>query len=246
MSTQTTRPADSEEGGTGERLPRLRRLLSPVVALSGVLLLVAAARTAGEDRRRAAAFGLAGGALLGVWFRREAGDGPTTPDPAASEDVSAEAAAHREQSKVLHQSETNPRGTSGEPDVERETDPDEGDVQFTTDQQEEQGPKPSLSEEADVEDPRRPGDGDDDHVEVDLSEAAMADEASEATGPTTEQAYPSMEGTDPEPSSPEAPEQDGEGVATNPGPVPGEDERGDEEGDEGAEAEAEDEDPDAT
>ena len=245
MSTQTTRPADSEDGGTGERLPRLRRLLSPVVALSGVLLLVAAAGTAREDRRRAAAYGLAGGALLGVWLRREAGDGPTTPDPAASEDVSAEAAAHREQSKVLNQSETNPRGTSGEPDVERETDPEEGDVQFTTDQQE-GGPKPGLSDEAGVEDPRRPDDGDDDHVEVDLSEAAMADEASEATGPTTEQAYPSREGTDPEPTSPEAPEKDGEGVATNPGPVPGEDEREDEETDEGAAAEAEDEDPDTT
>ena len=221
MSTQTTRPTDAEEdGGTAERLPRLRRLLSPALAATGVLLFLAAARTASEDRRRAAAYGLAGGALLGVWLRREAGDDAATTDPEADGDVSAEARAHREGSKVLEGSETNPRGTSGEPDVETETDPEEGDVRFTTDQEADAEPKPHL--DGDAEDPRHPDDADD-HVEVDLSEAAMADEASEATGPTTEQAYPSMEGTDPEPTSPEAPEQDGEGVATNPGPVPGDD-----------------------
>ena len=240
MAPQTTRPADEDPRGTVTRTLRLRRLLSPVVAVSGVGLLVAAARSASEDRRRAAALGVAGGGLLAGWVRRQGP--PTANDPEAPEvtgertgdgEVSDEAAAHLEQSKVLNQDETNPRGTSGEPDVETETDPDEGDVRFSTGGDEGTEPKPDLDGDA-ADDPRVP-DGeapetDDDHVEVDLSEAAMADEASEATGPNPEQAYPSREGTDPEPTSPEAPESDGEGAATNPGPMSDDgDETGDEE-----------------
>lgn len=204
----------------------MRRLLAPVGALAGVVLLVAAAREAGRSRRKAGAFAIAGGALLGVWFRRQRSkEGPAAPDPeAGGREVSAEARAHREQSEVLHQSETNPRGVFGEPDVE--TDPGDGAVRFTTEQDEGTEPNPHLDDE-DAEDPRRP-DGedpttDDDHVTVNLSESAMADEASEATGPSPEQAYPSREGTDPEPTSPEAPERDAEGAATNPGPMPGSD-----------------------
>jgi hypothetical protein len=224
MSTQRTRPDDTEAvRETERRRSRVRRLVASVGALAGVALLVAAAREATRSRRKAGGYALAGGALLGLWFRRRSTDGPSAPDPeAGGPEVSAEARAHREQSKVLHQSETNPRGVSGEPDVETETDPDEGDVRFTTKQDEGAEPKPHL-DDGSAEDPRHP-DGEDpttdgDHVTVNLSESAMADEPSEATGPTPEQAYPAREGTDPEPTSPEAPEREAEGAATNPGPV---------------------------
>lgn len=97
MPRPTTRPTDTDEGrGNGDGLSRLRRLLSPASALAGVFLLVAAARAAGEDRRRATAFGIAAGALLGLWHRREAAVGPTTPDPAAGTDVSAPTASTAE------------------------------------------------------------------------------------------------------------------------------------------------------
>ena len=226
MTPQTTKPADAEDDrGTETRTLSLRRFAPPLAALSGVLLLVGAAREATDHRRRAGGLALAGGALLAAWVRRQgraAPNDPETPDATLDEgtgevadEVSDEAAAHREQSKVLGQDETNPRGTSGEPDVATETEPDEGDIQFTTDRDGGSDPKPRLDDESD---PRVPDDetaGDDDHVEVDLSEAAMADEASEATGPTAEQSYPAMEGTDPEPTADEAPEREGDADAAN-------------------------------
>ncbi|QSX01059.1 hypothetical protein [Haloterrigena alkaliphila] len=210
--------------------------------LAGAGLLVGAVRNAGRDRRRAGVRAFVGGALLGVGLRLRRSSGGATivelPDSftetaesdedAATESIgigddagetSDEAVAHRERSDVLHESETNPRGVSGEPDVETETAPDEGAVRFTTDQTENASPKPHL-EDADEEDPRRPDTDDestpDDHVEVGLSEAAMADEASEATGPDAEQAYPSLEGTDPEPMSEEAPPRGNEGAVSDP------------------------------
>jgi hypothetical protein len=133
---------------------------------------------------------LAGAGLLAFGLRQRRSGGSETEADEAHEDVSADAAAHREQSKVMSQSETNPRGTSGEPDVEVQN--DEGNVEFT----EEQGPGPShqpdLKDEAGVEDPRRDHG---DETEIDLSEAAMADEASEAVGPSSSQAEPAQTDT---------------------------------------------------
>ena len=200
--------------------------------LTGAILLVDAVRSAGRNRRRASLRAFAGGALLGAGLRKRrssddaseaAGDESGAYDDTESVglgdeggEISDDARANRERSDVLHESETNPRGVSGEPDVETETAPDEGDVRFTTDQDENASPKPHL--EGTDADPRRAEsdpETDDDHVEVDLSEAAMADEASEATGPDPEQAYPSLEGTDPEPMSEEAPPRGGHGAGSD-------------------------------
>lgn len=88
MSPQTTRPTDDEAArGTATKTLRLRRLLSPMVALSGVTLFVAAARTANEDRRRAAALGVASGGLLAWWVRQQ---GPSTANDPEAPDVARE------------------------------------------------------------------------------------------------------------------------------------------------------------
>lgn len=187
-----------------------------VSILAGVTLLAWTLRTASRSKARAALMGLAGAALLkrGVGKRGSSDDSSfdrmdsfETDDYGTAEsdetnedesDVSDEAHAHRQQSDVLNQSETNPRGTSGEPDVESETDSDEGSIQFTDDQNDGPRSEPHLDEEG-PHDPRM--EDDDDEVEVDLSEASMADEASEAVGPTPEQSQPSStEGTEPEPT----------------------------------------------
>lgn len=260
-SPETSEPVESDRSGETDRSSRARRILSAirdrtpggtVPLIAGGLLLVGAARAATRNRRRAGAQALLGGALLGVGVRRRRSTGDTTGtrDRATDSDeegrrsgstgseVSAEARAHLERSDVLHQAETNPRGVSAEPDVETETDQDEGDVQFTTEQDEGPEPKPHLDGD-DPGDPRRPDQPNpvtDDHVEVDLSEAAMADEASEATGPDPEQAYPSREGTDPEPHSEEAPERYGQGAVANED-IDGESETGDGESETGDEEE---------
>lgn len=98
--------------------------------------------------------------------------------------------------------DVNPRGVSNEPDVATKTDPDEGPVQFNTDQDAGPRSKPHL-DGASADDPRRHEE--EDGVDIDISEAALADEGSEATGPDPEQAQPaSTEGTEPEPT----PEED--------------------------------------
>jgi len=170
---------------------------------------------------------LTGCALLGIGLRQRRAGGPSAGASGATgrdrsqsgdEETSVEAAAHREQSEVLHQSETNPRGVSGESDVETETGADEENVQFTTEQDEGAKAKPTL-DGGEEEDPRRPEKEDPatpaDHVEVNLSESSMADEASEATGPDPEQTYPASEGTDPDPMAEKAPERRGEGAVAD-------------------------------
>ncbi|WP_306060463.1 hypothetical protein [Natronococcus wangiae] len=210
-----------------------------VAALAGGLLLVDALRTAKRDKRRAGVLVLSGGVLLGLGLRqrRSEDETPTEGSDEATEHdgtestsadvgerkVSDEARAHRERSDVQHQPQKNPRGVSGEPDVETETDPDEGDIQFTTEQEAaETEPKPHL--DSDAKDPRHTDDDPettDDHVTIDLSESAMADEASEASGPADEQSYPAREGTDPEPMSEKAPPRVGQGAVANTGPDSG-------------------------
>ena len=97
MAPQTTRPVDADDAdGTETRTLRLRRLLSPLQALSGVVLLVGAARAASSDRRRAWLLALAGGGLLASWVRRQ---GPPTPnDPEAPTQFGAETAGDDEDS----------------------------------------------------------------------------------------------------------------------------------------------------
>lgn len=156
-----------------------------LATLAGGALLVRAARTRGRNSRRAAVQALAGAGLLGVGVRQRR----STADSSLAD----QAAVVRH--GVKRQTDTNPRGTGEEPEVETETDPETGRVQFSEDQM--AGPRHEPHLEEGPEDPRL--DDDSDTVEIDLSEAALADEASEATGPAPEQSQPaSTEETEPE------------------------------------------------
>lgn len=218
MSTQSKQTAETEESDENDQSAVLSAVgtggrSGTLAALAGGALLAGALR-ANSAGRRAGALAL-GGALLGVGLRKRRSDDGGSAGDAAGDQESTEAEAHLERTDVLNQSETNPRGVSGEPDVETETDPEEGDVQYTTERDERPESKPHLDDE---EDPRFPDEEEaatDDGVEIDLSENAMADEASEATGPTDEQSYPASEGTDPEPTADEAPERHNEGAVSN-------------------------------
>lgn len=179
--------------------------------LVGCTLVVRAVRmTNGIGVRIAHA--VTGAILLGLGFhQRRSDDGPSTADGSkrserdesqklVSDDTTA--AGVRNQS----QSGTNPRGVSDEPDVETITEPDEGDVRFTTEGKESRSTS-TLDDEVPG-DPRTTDTSEESDEseavdEIDLSDAAMADEASEATGPTSEQAQPvQTEDTEPE-SSPQ-------------------------------------------
>lgn len=132
---------------------------------------------------------------------------------AETRDIGAQRDADESSSVYQSESEPNPRGMSDRDDARG----DEGeDVDFV------EGKDPESHRETHLEDQTahdtRLHPDDDDQTEVDLSESAMADEASEAAGPHPEQAYPAREGTDPEPTSANAPERVGEGAVAPTGP----------------------------
>lgn len=117
-----------------------------------------------------------------------------------------------DESQRVYQSETepNPRGISDRSDVQMD---EEGDTDFVEEKEPGTSQKTHLEDES-AHDTRLHPESDDEQTESDLSEAAMADEASEAAGPHSEQPYPAREGTDPEPTPEEAPEQINEGEPT--------------------------------
>lgn len=151
----------------------------------------------------------------------------------AKQDLGAQRDADESQSVYQSETEPNPRGMSDRSDIQTD---DGGDIDFV------EGKDPDIHRETHLEDdnvhdPRLHPESDDERTEVDLSEAAMADEASEAAGPHPEQAYPAREGTDPEPTSDKAPERVGEGAVAPAGSKSKDRHAGDEtqEGDDGSE-----------
>lgn len=155
----------------------------------GTLPLIAGAtlvaRALRPSRSNTLLHGLAGTGLVGVGLRQRRARTDHQADSADEPDVQTGSSEQRAES---HQSETNPRGTDGEPDVATDTEADEGAIQFTEDQPDGSGSMPDLDEPAD-EDPRL---DDEATTEISLSEASLADEASEAAGPAPEQAQPTQ------------------------------------------------------
>lgn len=201
MSTESTtsheRGESDEETAQGV-LARAKRVAGngSGALLAGGTLLAGALRARGRGGRTALQ-GLAGIALVGVGLKqRRAGD-EEIEDPSSKEhsddDVSAEADAAIQLHDVDQQAEGNPRDVSNEPDVE--THEDEGDIQFSDEQDIDPRKEPDLEDEEGVSDTRRNDVGEEEEaeVEVDISEAAMADEPNEAAGPSPKQAQPTTE-----------------------------------------------------
>jgi hypothetical protein len=234
--TQNTESGDATERERSEesdRPPRGGRVRSTVAngarsgtaaAALGSLMLAGAARTVTRSRRRAGALAAGGAALFGVAVRQHrSGDdaAAASGERSAADDgskVSAEAYAHRMAASTLNPADTSPRGVDGEPDVETKTDPGEGRIRFSTDADGDTAQKPHV-DEIDPKDPRYPDlgePGSEDPVDVSLSKTKMTDELGKVAGPDDDQAYPSREGTDPEPMSDRAPPRYGEGAVANP------------------------------
>lgn len=219
MSPQQSTPLDSSESDRtdgNDRAGRVKRLgsglasdgrIGSIALLAGGALLARAARTVRRSRRRAATQGLLGTALLGVALRQRrsaaagvGGDAESAGRRGVEKTVSDEAAAARERNDVRTHSGTNPRGVADSFEGDAATEVSGGDVRFTTTADEPRS-KPDLDDDV-PSDPRY--NEDEEGVEIDLSEASLADEASEATGPAPEQSQPAQtEGTEPESSPPE-------------------------------------------
>ncbi|MFC6718029.1 hypothetical protein ACFQGT_10360 [Natrialbaceae archaeon GCM10025810] len=243
MTSQHTETADEESesarsNATHSRWNLEERARDGSLAMAAGGATLASALTAlRRSKGRAAALALAGAGLVGLGVRqrrgRRAEDVVTGADAQRDESgekrVSDEAFAEAERdlgagrnadesasvstSETESATEPNPRGMTDRSDVGT----DEGDPQFV--EGEEGGPhRETHLEDETAHDPRLHPESDGEPTEIDLSDAAMADENSEAAGPHPEQAYPAREGTDPEPTSEKAPERVGEGAVAPTGP----------------------------
>lgn len=179
-----------------------------IAMLAGGALIARAKSTRGTLRTAISALAGLGLVAYGVRQRlsggRGGGDGSGGSGPRDRPDdrtgATDEGTGATESMRQESHTGTNPRDVDDEPDVETETDQDEGRVQFTTDHDEPGATAPDL-EEGGERDSRLDDETDDESVDVDISEAAMADEPNEAAGPTSEQAFPSqVEDTEPDPS----------------------------------------------
>jgi len=199
--TGPTTNSDATSGGS--RLRSVRDYTGTISLVLGGALLVRAYR-AGTTGRRALQ-GLAGVGLLAFGLRQRLSPGKSGVDRAGraaeTSDGGAGSAGTDTASRTAHAVEdaTNPRDVTQAPDVETQTEPDEGDIQFTTGGQDEPRSEPQLDEAAGEGDSRQRDAGEE--TSVDLSKTSMADEPNEAVGPQPDQAEPaSSEATEPDPS----------------------------------------------
>lgn len=175
------------------------RVLLPVVGGSAVLL--SALRSLGRGQLRAVPKAAVGAALFGYGLRNRRSSGPETFAP-STDGVES------------------PTTETDAPDSARD-ETSGSRIEFTDDGDDSE-PRTKPDDVAESADPRRnTGDG----VEIDVSDSAMADEASEATGPDPEQAQPTRtDAIEPE----DLPDEDGSDV--NAEPDDGEDGTADEAG----------------
>lgn len=192
MSTSNIETLESDDEPTSTHSRAIdfitRRTKDGSLPLLAGIFLFARTIQKRENRGRVVVRSLAATALVGIGLRQRRSQRNTSQIDDET-DVHGEKTGTYEERAESHQPDTNPRGTSDEPDVETKTEPDEGSIQFTEDQKDEIQPKPSLDEQS-PEDPRLHDE--DDTTEIDLSAASMADEASEAVGPTSGQSQPTQ------------------------------------------------------
>lgn len=202
MSNTTPETVDAEEAESPRS--RAKTLLTeqtkngsiPLVA-GGTLILRAIGGGGGLVRKTGRM--VAGTALVGLGLRQRRRHRPTSAADELEENAEGEMGTV-DQRIDSHEEGVNPRDTDSEPEIDQKTEPDEGSIQFTDDQEESQS-KPDLEDDS-TGDPRT---DDDDQTEIDISEASMADEANEAAGPSSVQAQPTQtDSIEPE----ESPEED--------------------------------------
>jgi len=201
MSNTPSETVDTEESGSlpsrvGTILTEQTRNGSIPLLAGGTLILRSIA--GGDDIVRKTGQLAVGTALIGLGLRQRRRHRPMT---AAEELANARGEMGTIDQRIdSHQGGVNPRGTDSEPAIDQKTDPDEGPIQFTDDQEESQS-KPDLEEDS-TGDPRT---DDDDTTEIDISEASLADEPNEAAGPSSVQSQPTQtDSIEPE----ETPEED--------------------------------------
>lgn len=241
MSTDSTSTSDGD--GT-ERRPT-DRLTTPgkgntsragsLAMVAGGALILWAARTVRKNARKATLLALGGATMVGLGWRQrrvrrrdEAADAgievhfDDEDEKRVSDDAHVEATQDLGAGRVADESratgsdgDVNPRGTSDRSDAEADVESEDDGETFEFVEEKEPGTheEPHLDDEHDT---RLDTDDEDERTQIDISDSAMADEASEAAGPQPEQAFPAMEGTDPEPQSARAPPRSNEGLESAP------------------------------
>lgn len=174
--------------------------------IGGGLALVAAIRSMAAKRRRAIPLAIVGTGLVGFGLskRRSSGESadeggvPDVESGTEGKETSDQASAAANRVDAGRVSEIEPDGeVSDEPEIGETTDAG-SEIDFTEEpDQDESRSRPDLG--AAEEDPRRETEAD--GVEVDVSDPALAEEESEAAGPSPEQAQPTQTAdTEPEES----------------------------------------------
>ncbi|WP_049922887.1 hypothetical protein [Halopiger djelfimassiliensis] len=187
--------------------------------VGGGVLLLSALRSMLNGRLRSIPVGIAGAGLLRYGLRKRR----SSDDESGAFEPSTEGIEGGTDDKAASDEAVTATGRPDAVDIDETGDvPDDADlgdeegsgsrVEFVADDEpdvpEEPRSKPGL--DADVEDPRRNAD---DETDINLSDAAMAEEASEAAGPSPKQAQPTQtDATEPE----ETPDEDASEMKVDP------------------------------
>ncbi|ELZ19805.1 hypothetical protein C477_07498 [Haloterrigena salina JCM 13891] len=195
-------------------------LKAAVPLLGGGVVLLSALKSLGKGQLRAIPKAAVAAGLFSYGLRNRGGDEAETFQPTLADieggtegkDVSDAAHAAAERPDSGQESEIDASG-----DVHESAQlGDEGEtgsrIEFS-DETDEEETRTKPDHVGDEEDPRRDTGDDDETVEVDVSDTAMAEETSEATGPDPEQAQPSQtDAIEPE----ETPEEDASDMKVEP------------------------------
>ena len=182
----------------------IRRELVPL--LGGGALLLSALRSLGRGQLRALPKGAAGVGLISYGLRNRRSSDDSTLEPRAAEidsgtegkELSDEARAAAERLDSGRESQIDADGEIDDTaQLGDERDSGESSRIEFTDNAADAEPRSKPDEDDGSDDPRR--NADDDTTEIDISDSAMAEEVSEATGPDPEQAQPTQtDATEPE------------------------------------------------
>ena len=207
----------------------------------GSVFLLLAGRSVARGQLRSIPEAIVGAVLFqyGLQKRHRNAQAAFEADMLDNASVVTEDQAHTAATRESPELDEQPREGSASDAETAGTGDDTGEIGFTHDEAGDRAePRSKPDVDAATEDPRR--ETDDEDVEIDVSESALADEASEAAGPSPEQAQPAQtDATEPE----EPPAEDASDMNVEPGEeddtdsTPAADEDDEPEGDEGTDDE---------